>query len=186
MVTSKGDGGAGRTGEKWRDNYRTPPGVIGVVEGMLGRITLDVAALKDSSVCDHYIGPDRNEEDMRDGLMADWLALSERENPSHQTAQHVAWCNPPYSEIDQWAERCAMYGQVMTTVLLCYERRETGWWRKHVHRRARLVVSLYPRVKFLDPRTGKPTQGNPNVGSCLVVWSPMIYGPPSAAVATWR
>ena len=78
------------------------------------------------------------------------------------------------------------YEESMTVVLLCYERRETRWWRKNVHPHAERVVSLYPRVKHLDPRTGEPAEGSPNVHSSLVIYRPGVSGPPANDSTGWK
>jgi len=182
--SAAGLGGKRNTGEDWRDQYQTPPGVRSLVKRLVGRPNLDVAASADNRFGADYLGPGHTEAAFRDGLKADWRDAmwfaGDEPNP-----QFVAWCNPPYSEVGQWMERCAHFGQYMTVCALVYERRETLWWREHVQPHAREVITLYPRVRFVDPRTGVLSKGSSSLHSCLIIWRPGFTGPPSSTHAKW-
>lgn len=163
--SAAGLGGKRTNGEDWRDQYETPPGVRSLVKRLVGFPNLDVAASADGLTVDWR------------GAM--WLVGNEPD------PQFVAWCNPPYSEVDKWMKRCAYFGQYMTVCALVYERRETLWWREHVQPHAREVITLYPRVRFVDPRTGVLSKGSSSLHSCLIIWRPGFTGPPSSTHAKW-
>lgn len=199
VPTSVGDGGAGRTREAWRDCWMTPPGVIDLVRQLVGVIHLDAAAAKDVSLGLGYLGRDHQIAKFRDGTKADWVGAAKLAVETHYRArglvgagafpfagpQLTAFCNPPYSEIAAFSEACARWGREMTVALLCYERRETAWWRENVHPSAAEVHTLHPRVRHINPRTGEQN-GSPNLHSCLAIFRPGVCGPPMARHACWR
>lgn len=189
-ATADAMGGARASGEEWRDCYHTPGGIREIVTNLVGYPTLDVAALEDNRFASVYLGPDHENERYRDGLKADWGSACElpfASEPSWPDPRVVAWCNPPYSDVARWMRKCANYGNVMTVVALVYERRETAWWRHYVQPHAREVITLYPRVQFIDSRTGEPVKGNGGaLHSCLIIWRPGFQGPPSSSHARWK
>lgn len=185
-------GGARASGEEWRDCYQTPEGIRQIVRELVGYPSIDVAALADNRFGSTYCGPDALDPRERDGLRADWckvlvelpFASGARGWPDPQC---IAWCNPPYSDVARWMAKCARFGNLMTVVALVYERRETAWWRHHVQPYAREIITLYPRVQFIDPRTGEPAGGSGGaLHSCLIIWRPGFQGPPSSSHARWK
>jgi phage N-6-adenine-methyltransferase len=149
-------------GEDPRNCWRTPRALFEAVERCYGvAFDVDVAALRETSLCAAYYGPDHEAIERRD-----WL---------HATiplggfgCRRYAWCNPPYSQAARFLTRCAEWGEAgHMAVALVFARTDTAWWHDVVMH-ADHVLLLRGRVPFV-PYPERPAT-TPSVGSALVVW----------------
>lgn len=60
-----------------------------------------------------------------------------------------AWLNPPFADIEPWAEKCATTVRSGRIFLLTPASVGSNWYAAHVHGRAH-VVAISPRVTFVD------------------------------------
>ena len=117
--------------------------------------TLDACAIASNAKCDHYFSPAEN------GLQQDWSG-------------QVVWCNPPYSEVEQWiAKAYEAAQQGATVVCLTYAKTETRWFQRYVLPLIPLgdVDFLPGRVKFVGPRGVQDSAPSP---SMVVIFRPSI------------
>ncbi len=95
-----------RTGVKQQDKWQTPPSVFNQLNDEFS-FTLDAAAEPDTALCDHYF----THED--DALHQSWQG-------------EVVYCNPPYSQLRQFAEKARQEsGKGATVVMLVPARTDT-------------------------------------------------------------
>lgn len=144
------------------DNLETPWEFFTPLQERFG-FTLDAAALPHNAKCDRFYTP----ED--DGLAQSW-------------AGERVWCNPPYSNIEPWAEKARMEVDAELVVLLLpANRTEQGWWQRQVEP-FRLTGAL--RVEFLPGRLRFIKHGHervepnqrPPFGCCLLIWGDQSVG----------
>lgn len=117
-----------------RDVRFTPPEFLAELELSFGRISLDVAGDPRS-----YVSADRILTERDDGLTTKWSG-------------DLAWCNPPYSSLSAWVERCADAWdrkEVGSIIGLFAARTETVVFRKRVLGVADVVL-LPRRLRFHD------------------------------------
>jgi phage N-6-adenine-methyltransferase len=131
------------------------------------RFTLDACALPHNTKCPRYFTPEQ------DGLRRSW-------------AGERVWCNPPYSQIEPWAQKAWAEivddghghlpgGAELIVMLLPANRTEQGWWQRQVepYRRAGLLtVEFLPgRLRFIKHGHDRvePNQ-RPPFGCCLLIW----------------
>ena len=95
------------------------------------------------------------------------------------------WCNPPYSKeagpLIAWVKKAAEESSLHNkkSVMLLPADTSTAWFDL-VMRQAAEVLFLRPRVRFIDPSTGKKA-GSPKFGSLVAVFDHERAGrPPSA------
>jgi phage N-6-adenine-methyltransferase len=93
------------------------------------------------------------EED--DGLIQPW--------------EGTVFCNPPYSDLATWMEKCASYHLETgkDVILLAFARTDTRTFQAHA-RSATSMNFLSGRVKFLDANGNR--RQNPNAASVLIAW----------------
>lgn len=125
----------------YKDEWYTPPAIVRA----LGEFDLDPCApvqrLYDTARV-HYTIVD-------DGLSKKWDGR--------------VWCNPPYSNLEEWIKRCVAHGNA---IVLSFARVDTGWFFKHGWNRADSVFFFAGRIKFLNP-DGK-SLGNAGAPSVLL------------------
>lgn len=150
-----------------KQNYETPPGFIRAVKRRLkvAQFLIDVAADEHNTQAAYFF----TEED--DALnCADWAAW---------TIPGWGWCNPPYTNISPWAERCLATkdagGQI---ALLVPASVGANWYREFVHKKA-VVYALNGRLHFMKD---KPAWGYPK-DCILALYSPVL--PPKFDVWSW-
>jgi phage N-6-adenine-methyltransferase len=128
-----------------KQDYATPRDFLDAVKLKFGVKTWawDLAATRDNSVCGYpnYYGPDRTPVECRDSLSCDWTKL-----------RGDLWLNPPYADIEPWAEKCATstvysFKPPRRIFLLVPASVGSNWWADHVHGKA-LVVFPRPRLSF--------------------------------------
>lgn len=123
-----------------KDEWLTPPDLIRV----LGRFDLDPCAPINrpwNTATLHYTILD-------DGLKKDW-------------GDRRVFCNPPYSNVDAWLEKCWINGNCEA---LIYARTDTATWVKYVWERADAIMFLYGRLFFyhVDGTKAKHNCGAPS------------------------
>jgi hypothetical protein len=125
----------------------TPPAFIEAVSARFGRLAFDLAANSQNTVCGPhcYFGPDLADEEMRDGTTQDWNALDGN-----------LWINPPFANIEPWAEKCAAARHRLGwTLLLVPNSTGSNWYEKHVKGQA-FELYLNGRIKFIGSKDGYP------------------------------
>ena len=142
------------------DDRGTHPDFFGPWDERFGGFTLDAAAAPHNAKCERYF----TRED--DGLAQSW-------------AGDLVWCNPPYSNLDQWvakawAEWSGTRGIVM---LLPANRVEQRWWQHYIEpyrdrEGSPLHVEFLPgRMRFIRPGAVISKKGDrPPFGCALVIW----------------
>ena len=113
---------------------RTPLAVYRELERRYSRggFTLDAAASQDNALAPLY------HDERADGLTRAWVGR--------------VFCNPPYSEIEQWVRRAHHQfaaGNAEVIVMLLPARTSTEWFAWAGERGARFVFPRY-RIRFLD------------------------------------
>lgn len=77
------------------------------------------------------------------------------------------WCNPPYSNVAAWAEKCSkMADRRRQACLLVPSRTDTRWWHNWVMGKAAHVYLIKGRVKF-DNGSGS-SQGAPFPSAAII------------------
>lgn len=129
-------------------HWGTPPDFKRAVERRFGPIGLDLAAKQDNHVAPAYFGPGSpfEVEDSLSPLAAwdDWVDPRE-----------LRYLNPPFEDIDPWAEKCARYRGTTTIAMLTHAAVDTVWFERHVWGAA-LVLFLRPRMAFVGADDGFP------------------------------
>jgi hypothetical protein len=131
----------------------TPGDFLGAVEERFGLIDWDLAAKYENNKCqvgpDRYFGPDHGIDDLRDSLKQDWREVRAMKGG-------VLWLNPPFANIEPWAEKCASYRcDPFWTLLLVPASIATNWWRDHVRGKS-MVFALQPRLVFVGQKHRYP------------------------------
>lgn len=123
-----------------KQDYGTPREFLDAVERRYGPIGFDLAATTNNAVVGNFYTEEQN------ALIQSWQ-LSPR--------VRVAWLNPPFANIDPWAERCASVRRLPRwTLLLVPASIGTAWYRDHVLGKA--VVDGIPRLTFVGETTPYP------------------------------
>jgi phage N-6-adenine-methyltransferase len=148
------------------DNLETAPEMFEALHKRF-RFTVDVAALPHNAKLPRYFTPDD------DGLAQSW-------------AGERVWCNPPYSNIEPWAEKARLSVDPwvpvnedgiaeLVVLLLPANRTEQGWWQRQVepfrHAGFCTVDFLPGRPRFIKHGHDRvePNQ-RPPFGCCLLIW----------------
>ncbi len=111
--------------EKKSDTWLTPPDLI----RKLGKFDLDPccpAKMPWQTARYHYTIKD-------DGLSRQWIGR--------------VWCNPPYSNVRPWLEKCCVSGNA---IALTFAKTDTKWFHEIVFTRADAILFISGRLKFHD------------------------------------
>lgn len=171
------------------DNWGTSRDTLGEVQEILAYSGLptvfgvDLAASPATAVARDWYGPEHLLHDRRDSLASHVVWT-----PPKRT---VGWLNPPYSQINAFERRAAMFAEAQpqaTLCLLAFARTDSKWF----HRALGSLVNEKQdqpnvgtgsvfwfrrgRVKFIDPATGLAKHPAP-AASVLV-----LYGNPGRVV----
>jgi phage N-6-adenine-methyltransferase len=143
------------------DDRTTPWEFFEPLAERFGGFTLDAAAAPHNARCDRYYTRHDN------GLMRSW-------------ADERVWCNPPYSNLDQWVAKARAEAERadLIVMLLPANRSEQRWWQDHVEPFRDGRDPIGPHVEFLPGRLRfiKPGQTEikpnerPPFGCCLLIW----------------
>jgi len=132
-----------------KQDYQTPRDFLDAVKNKFGvkAWAWDLAADGSNRVTferNNYFGPDHPR--FRDALVQDWTKL-----------RGDLWLNPPYADIEPWAEKCAeldcdsfsvdSIGLPRRIFFLVPASVGSNWWADHVHGKARIVFPR-PRLSF--------------------------------------
>lgn len=145
-----------------KQDYQTQPELIAAVQERFGKIVCDLAATPHNTQCrSDYYTPEA------DSLKQPWA----RDFPTG-----LLWLNPPFANIDPWAEKCAAeslerHGLI---ILLVPGSIGSNWFRKHVEGQA-VVIGLSPRLTFVGETTPYPKD------CALCIYGFGLYG-----FQTWR
>lgn len=137
-----------------KQDWQTPPDLFALLNAEF-RFTLDAAASDKNHLCTRYITEAEN------ALTADPI-------------DDVIFCNPPYGRgMLDWAEAFARWAVAGSTVVaLVPNATETAWF-EHMWAWSTECRFLAPRVRFVDPATGKPGNSN-TAGSCIFIYRPSL------------
>lgn len=76
------------------------------------------------------------------------------------------WCNPPYSDIENWVKKCAYHAN---STLLVFARTETEWFFRHIWNKADSIFFFANRIRFYDVN-GNKAASNSGAPSVLVAY----------------
>lgn len=97
---------------------------------------LDVAASCENYKCDWFFTSDEN------GLEEDWGSVT-------------AWCNPPYSNIKEWAKKCSEHRGV--AAMLVPARTDTKWFHDYCYNKPYVEIRFIKgRLKFSNSKNSAP------------------------------
>lgn len=120
-----------------KQNYGTPPALLSAVRAYLGieQFAIDLAAERSNAVVGRYLSREM------DALQQPWCDLIK--------PREWGWLNPPFTNLDAWAEYAYAMTQLRGNVaLLCPASVGANWWAEHVHGKA-AVRFLRPRLTFV-------------------------------------
>jgi len=132
--------------------------------------TLDGAALKSSTLCPIWYGPDHDDPEMRDALVRDW----------HKDTDGAIYLNPPYGRgIGKWMEKANLEAKLGATVVcLIPARTDTSWWWDYcVPYEIRFIRG---RLKFNEGKKDAPFP------SAIIVISQKTFGHPTEWIGAYR
>lgn len=111
------------------DIWGTPPELFDKLNKVFN-FTLDPAANAENAKCPKFYTEADN------GLVQDW-------------ADEVVFCNPPYSNIQEWIRK-ARFSNAKSVVMLIPARVETAYWFEHIWNKADEVLLIKGRLKFVS------------------------------------
>ncbi len=102
------------------DEWGTPPDLFEELDKEF-HFNLDPCCTEENHMCDMYFTKDQ------DGLVRDW-------------GGYTVFCNPPYSKINEWVEKCYRESLKEKTivVLLVPARTDTKWFHRWVYHRSEI------------------------------------------------
>jgi phage N-6-adenine-methyltransferase len=116
---------------KSKQDYATPRPFLDAVEARFGRINFDLAASAHNKAVDAYF------DERKDSLQQTWCRLP-----------GLLWLNPPFGNIDPWAEKCAAEMRKGARIaFLTPASVGANWFQAHVVPSAH-VLELSPRLSF--------------------------------------
>lgn len=116
------------------DEWSTPQDFFDLCVDMFGKFSMDVAANAYNKKCTVYSS---------DGL-------------NHSWAGWRVWCNPPYSQIAKWVEKCATEEDAETIALLIPARTDTRYFHEWIMPYAHQIYFVKGRLKFGDSKNSAP------------------------------
>ena len=162
-----------------RDDWATPPELVEAIARKLDvKFALDTACQPHNSIAG--VRAVCCVERGCDGLTAGWgltLDCLRIGAPDHRDA---AWCNPPYSQLRAWLDKCKREGERCHVVALIPARTCTVAFHDHVMSSACRVLLLRGRVRFV----GAPSTAQ--FSSAVVHWMPGYQGAPQFESWNWR
>jgi site-specific DNA-methyltransferase (adenine-specific) len=125
------------------DEWATPRQFFSTIDEEF-HFTLDPCATSQNSCCEKFY----TMED--DGLSKDW-------------SNEIVFCNPPYSQIKKWVEKCSSEASHATIVLLIPSRTDTIYFHNFIYNKAEIRF-IKGRLKFGNNKNSAPFP------SMLVIW----------------
>lgn len=100
--------------------------------------------------------------------------LTEEDDGLNKTWTGSVFCNPPYSDLKTWLERCDEYHEKSgeDVIVLCFVRSETKAFQQNI-KNCTGINLMNKRVKFLNAEGIE--QSNGNAPSCLIAWGESAY-----------
>ena len=157
-------------GGRGRQDWRTPPWLIRLLEGEVGPFDLDGAATAENAVCKHWIGPEQD-------------ALS-----VEKVGTLRVFLNPPYGRggggLSAWVETAIRWWGWGAEVVALLPASTGSRWFGRVVETADEVRLIRPRLPFLDAE-GRPARSN--IGDSLVAFWRRQAAPPGgfATIRAW-
>jgi hypothetical protein len=172
-----------------KQDYGTPPDLVRAVNTQWGPIRVDLAAHDngDNAKADIWIGP------FQDSLRIDWVAW---------LGGGLGWLNPPFGDIEPWAEKCRAESRRGAKILMLTPAAiGTEWFAQYVIGEAQ-VIGIRPRPIFevtvaghmATPQLGlfgqesrelvgdEPEDGDPFPKDCMITeWGFGRHG-----ISVWR
>lgn len=117
---------------KSKQDYGTPRDFLDAVEHKFGKIKWDLAAHEGNHVVKNFIGEGRN------SLSVSWHKY-----------KGLLWLNPPFDNIEVWAEKCALESELGAKIVLFVPASVgSNWFADHVFDKSR-VYATRPRITFV-------------------------------------
>lgn len=118
------------------DEWETPQDLFDELDKEF-HFDLDVCATNENTKCLlHYTPQD-------DGLSKDWSAWD------------TIWCNPPYSNIKDWAKKCSKHKGL--AVMLVPARTDTKWFHEYCYNKPNVEIRFIKgRLKFGKSKNSAP------------------------------
>ena len=130
---------------KSEQRVSTPVAFLDWVRSRFGvEFTWDLAANAENTVVPspRFFGP--GSPSGEDAFLEPWLGCGQ-----------VLWCNPPYSDITPWVERCSISNDNCQNVFVLVPASVgSTWWRDFVHDKARVYFGR--RICFVGHKTSYP------------------------------
>ncbi len=129
---------------KSKQDYGTPPAFLEAVVMRFGAIKADLAATHANRVVTDFYG----ESDAGGSLVQPWA----KDHPEGNL-----WLNPPFGDIDPWAEKCAAESAKRNGLILFLTPASIGcgWFARHVLGKA-IVLGISPRLSFVGTTAPYP------------------------------
>jgi DNA (cytosine-5)-methyltransferase 1 len=125
-----------------KQDYGTPPEFMRAIEHRFGKVTFDLAASPHNAKAERYFAL----ENGFDSLKQNW---------KEPELGGVRWLNPPFSDIEPWAAKCAECRWLpVWTLLLTPASIGSLWYARHVLRRGH--VDGISRITFVGETTPYP------------------------------
>lgn len=126
------------------DEWSTPQDLFDVLNNEF-KFTLDPCATDENAKCNLYFTISEN------GLEKSW-------------AGNRVFCNPPYSKIKKWVEKCAEEARKgVTVVMLIPARTDTTWFHEYIYKKAEIRF-IKGRLRFGNSKNSAPFP------SMIVIW----------------
>lgn len=118
------------------DEWETPQELFDCLDDEFC-FSLDVCATEQNHKCYTYFTKET------DGLKQNW--------PSY----HRVWCNPPYSNIEDWCKKCSEHKG--TAVMLVPARTDTKWFHEYCYDKPNVEIRFIKgRLKFNNSKNSAP------------------------------
>ncbi len=128
------------------DDWETPAYIFDVLDEEF-QFTLDPCATSETTKCEEFYTTES------DGLVQDW-------------GKHRVFCNPPYSQLKAWADKCRESAQAgALVVMLIAARTDTIAWHEHILGKGDIRF-IKGRIKFVGAKWQAPFP------SALVIFRP--------------
>lgn len=141
------------------DEWETPPDLFSKLDKEF-HFNLDLAASVKNTKCAHFCS---EQNSGLDGLISGKL--------------WNIWCNPPYSQIGKWVERCAeLSHSVGVVVMLILSRTDTRWFHEYIYKKPNVEIRFIKgRLRFSGSKNSAPFP------SMVVIFKGLRYGSDNSA-----
>jgi phage N-6-adenine-methyltransferase len=116
---------------KSKQDYVTPREFIDAVIARFGPLSWDLAATADNKQAPRYFSY------LQNSLDQDWNNLVDGN----------AWLNPPFEDVEPWAEKCAAYTGTGRIFLLTPASTGANWFASYIFQQAQVIL-IKPRITF--------------------------------------